>query len=311
MPSSKTAEDLSWRARVTTYILLAHFQTAEDLPDYSARLQRMAFISEINDSGLWTLFKVYHPLIKCRGALYRKRLILYFDADPYAILSLQSIIENGLSLSEVFEKLAQLIGKELCGESLHSIKSYALVHCRSLKTATRMFRRRTPSWLDDGLTTFYARVHDSQHGRVGYIRISRHLGVTFGLGENLFQDLVNIIYEQFLYHGTEVEAKMVFALFDALGDYVLPMELNLYLQKVFYGLGLFAAFISITLAYFGELGSLVVTQAGSQGQVIEVGTWKFELSSVALSFVKYVLSIFLVVSIWLLVRRIVFAITFR
>jgi len=307
------AQNGAWIAIPRTFLLLAYLDTCDNLPDYAVALQGINEISNITKSGLWTHFDLSAGNTTFQASIYRKRLIIYriLGKDPK---DLKKTISEGLDFTSEARIIANTISSKLCGKCLSAIRTYSLIDCGDIKKPFFPAKKTSKhlSWIDDGLSTFYVRVYDSKRIKLGLVRVSRHLCVTYGLSEDMLQDLCNIIYEEFLYKDTEVDANMVFKLFDALGDYVLPMELNLYIQKIFYALAIFAALFAVSQNLTNDLFSLAAASPNAQPPYVMLFRGQeYEIGLAALAWLKALLSITFVIFLWAIVRQMVAKIVFR
>jgi|GEM_PF-2370586 len=300
------ASNRSWRFRVGELSLLCNLETSDNLGEYSSNLSS-ADITEISHDGVWTFFVIPHKEQIIRGALYRKRLILTVNS-PHSTDSLGAAIEWALPAIRKLEEQAEALAHLLCGASLRAVRRYPVILTGPMKSS--LFSSKFDRWIDDGMTSFYVRVYDSTASKLGYVRVSRHLAVFVGLSEKMTQDAMNLIYERFLYRDGPIDSKAVFLFFDALNQYVLPLEVNLYIQKIFYALAIFAAIASAMVPLFGKLWDQLASNAWDLGVQIPGLSKAFTLSVLSPVLEALTLAIVLIET-WAIVRGFLKRIEFR
>jgi hypothetical protein len=128
-------------------------------------------------------------------------------------------------------------------------------------------------WLGDGVASFNYRVFDSRAGRAGYVRVSRFSTICIGVGPQIVQDVINLVYERILYpargsgkilsHGQAEQAMAT-----GLSEYTVPTELNVYMQRLAFSLTTYALLFGIA---FATLPILIPNQAPSALVIAAIG----------------------------------------
>jgi hypothetical protein len=169
------------------------------------------------------------------------------------------MLEFSLQRKKILESAAEFIVTALGGKPQET-GSHLVVNCDrlSLRKVHRTESIKVPNWIDDGMTTFSLRVFDSRNNKVGRIRISRHLTMTYGLSDELVIDINNLIYEKILYSPEETSASDIFSLLQSLGSYVLPAETNLYTQLIALRLATFGVLIGVLFSITGPIQNTIM-----------------------------------------------------
>jgi len=167
------------------------------------------------------------------GSLFVRRLVVSLADVDAKCFNLSSALQYGLEKRTFLEDAAMFIIEKLGGDA-ESSRTYLIMNCDELepKRTRQVERHVAPGWLDDGMTTFALRVFDSRRNKLGIIRVSRHLTITYGLAHELITDLNNLIYEKILYATWPTGSDEIFSLLGALSEYVLPTEVSLYTHRV-------------------------------------------------------------------------------
>ncbi len=264
-----------WTGTIKEACLLTQISVSDDRPDYSTRVAGIEGVNSVHQTGAWTKFIFTHYQNQYNVALFCKRMIISKHEEGISLSekSLSKILETGLSLKPHLENVANILAKALAQDSFKHLHSYLILWCDQPSHRCMSFRmcfhkiNRVPSsgWIDDGMTTFYVKAYDSRSNRLGYIRISRHLGICYSLSERLQQEISNLIFETFFYESGPITADKVFSLFNALSRYVLPTELNLFLQQIFLKLATFAIVAGLFINFFNK--SLELLRTPIEGQL--------------------------------------------
>jgi hypothetical protein len=189
--------------------------------------------------------------------------------------------------------LIELI-KKCFGEAIREVFHYPLVIAPEFDMVRAspldVPELREVGWLDDGVTTHYYRIFDSYNNKIGFIRISKWLTISYGLNDNINRELVNLIYEKIL-HGMrkrgESDVSMgedEISLLDGLSRFTVPTELNLFVQGLALRVAVFLTIIGILLS------------------ILEKGTSHFSSQT---TIILYVLFILMIPVIWRLLHALV------
>lgn len=264
---------LDWNARPEELTLLVYMNVSDNRPDYSDRLSDLENVvkSSIRKQGCWTRFSIMLDNEVIEGAIFLKRMVLSVrpSGPDYSRIPLSALLNWMILKRDFLIQLAQQLCKQLARESLIEVRSFPVTWCDRLHIGDKKIgpwqqvsglknHKTQLGWLDDGQTTFYMRAYDSMTETLGFIRISRHFGVFYGLSGELKQDVVNLIYEIFLYVKHPISAREVFALLDALGKYVLPSNLSIFLHHIAVKLAIFAIAATILISVFQEVKNLLL-----------------------------------------------------
>lgn len=283
----------SWNAAVKDLDLLCQIAHPDDRPELGVALLAVDGLSLLApDGSVWTRFRLDFDGLEIYGALFVRRLVLSLVAEDEARQSLGKTLEVALARRPALQQAADLLIAAVGGSVLES-RSYLVVNCRELerKSLSGGKPESTPGWLDDGMTTFALRAFDSRRNRVGVIRVSRHLTVTYGLADGLITDLNNLIYERILYGAWPPGPKEVFSLLSALGDYVLPTEVSLYTHR-----------IAQRLAAFGvAVGILFAATLSLQGAITGADSWQNVAAGLILLYLGFTIA---AGGIWWLLGRV-------
>lgn len=285
----------SWNAKVREYVLVGYINSSSNLPDYADILLSWDKISNPRKEDAWTKGEISTPIGKATIHLYRKRIIL--TLNPAAkITGLNDTLLGGLEFSSVAKEVIDEFGKLLHQFENISVRAYPLVRCGKLqKSALFSAKSNDSDYINDGLTSFYTRIYDSDLGEIAIVRISRHITVVYGLGDTLIQDIINLIYDDMLYSET-ITSENVFDLYDSMNKYILPLEINLFVQKLFYGLAIFAAFAAAFATFLTE-----ALDAFTIGPFYPSVDWNLLLKSVSKTSITFLGLIVL----WLVIRRVI------
>jgi hypothetical protein len=257
-----------WSAAVNDLSLLCQIAHPDDRPQLTSELATATMDDlEVRPRGesAWTHFEFSQDGVKMRGALFVRRLIISLVDVPDGSLNLSRALDFALTNRPLLERAARALVGALGGDAQAS-RCYPVLNCGAMnrRRPDRLGDRPAPGWLDDGMTTFALRAFDSRKNRVGTIRVSRHLTITYGLTDGLITDLNNLVYEQILYGDWPTGSKEVFSLLGALGEYVLPTEVSLYTHRV-----------AQRLAAFGVLvGVLFAAVLPLQGVIADASDWR-------------------------------------
>ena len=291
-----------WRFKAQALVLLCNIKTSENLVNHRDVLGAIEGVSSIHHEGAWSFFKIMFNEQKYNCAIYRKRLLVYVDKSSLNNTTLSNAIAHALEISSALKKVADHISKDIYAASFVSLTTYPIVLTGPLIEKNEPSSGDIPDWIDDGLTTFHTRVYDSTVARMGYVRVSRHITFLIGLSDKMNQDIINLLYEEFLYRDTEPDAKAVFQLFDSITDYVLPLEVNLYLQKIFYALAVFAAIATALTPIFNKLW-VYCTNFVWNLLFSKYHDYEEVFKSLFSPIFQGVILVFLLINLWILVRK--------
>ncbi|WP_427928549.1 hypothetical protein [Agrobacterium cavarae] len=294
MRKKNKGNDGGWIAEVKEVVVLGYINTNANLPDYRETFKAWDLLSDIRPVGAWLAGNVQTKAGPAVVHLYRKRIVVVFG-QTCGRVDLSQTLTLGLETSEEARKLFDQF-KVLIGTDVLEIRSHPVVRSGKLRKKD-MFSggRNTYEYINDGLTSFYTRIYDSDIGEVAIVRISRHITVVYGLGGTLMQDIINLIYDDLLY-SEKIEASNVFDLYDSMNKYILPLEINLFVQKLFYGLALFAAFSTAFVTFLTD--SIGVINVGG----VEPG---FDLAKLVSAGGKALVTFCGLICLWIIIRRII------
>lgn len=194
--------------------------SAPDLPEYKFHID----VTEYERSGPWRVSQIKIGTRTFIIYLYRKRAIISWEVPKEQKKKLSKIDDLiRFYLSELATDMRAALQKGVDADNV-------TWRCMPLlATDLTMDRINRQQWQSDGVTSFQMRLYDSSKQRAGFVRISRHLVLCAGIGPRLQQDIVNLIYEKLLYY-SPIDTERVFSFIDGLSRYVLPSELNIFLQ---------------------------------------------------------------------------------
>jgi hypothetical protein len=262
-----------WSATINDVSLLCQITHPDDRPELTSALQDATvdgFEFWPADGSAWTRFEFRKNGVRMHGSLFVRRLVVSLVDVPVERQSLSNSLEFALSSKALLQSAARALIEALGGDAQAS-RSYLILNCGPLHrgTTARTDGKSAPGWLDDGMTTFSLRAFDSRRNRVGVIRVSRHLTMTFGLTNGLITDLNNLVYEQILYGSWPTGSNEVFSLLGALGDYVLPTEVSLYTHRVAQRLAAFGVLVGVVFAAILPLQDMIVD--ASDWRIVTLG----------------------------------------
>jgi hypothetical protein len=191
-----------------------------DLPEYNFQIDA----TEYNRSGPWRVSQIEVGTQIFSIYLYRKRAIISWEIPKQQKKKLSKIDDLiRFYLSDLAADMHNALQKGVEADAV-------TWHCMPLLvTDLTIDRTKRQQWQSDGVTSFQMRLYDSSVQRAGFVRISRHVILCAGIGPRLQQDIVNLIYEKLLYYPL-IDTERVFSFIDGLSRYVLPTELNIFLQ---------------------------------------------------------------------------------
>jgi hypothetical protein len=193
---------------------------APDLPEYNFHIDA----TEYSRSGPWRVSQIEVGTRIFSIYLYRKRAIISWEIPKEQKKKLSKIDDFiRFYLSELAADMRIALKKCIDADDVTWRCMPLLV------TDLTIDRTNRQQWQSDGVTSFQLRLYDSSTQRAGFVRISRHVILCAGIGPRLQQDVVNLIYEKLLYYPL-IDTERVFAFIDGLSRYVLPSELNIFLQ---------------------------------------------------------------------------------
>lgn len=193
---------------------------APDLPEYDFHID----ITESGRSGPWRVSQIEIDKRVFNVYLYRKRVIISWEIPKQQRKQLTQIDDFiRFYLSELASDMRAALQKSVDANDV--TWRYMPLLMADL-TISRIDRQ---PWQSDGVTSFQMRLYDSSAQRAGFVRISRHVILCAGIGPRLQQDIVNLTYEKLLYYPS-IDTERVFSFIDGLSRYVLPTELNIFLQ---------------------------------------------------------------------------------
>lgn len=248
----------TWHLRPTTINLICQAipeAGSSDLPEYSFR----EGAGEYAYSGPWKVCRVKKGERHFSVFLYRKRVIISWEVEVEQRSALAAIDDFiRFYLRELAADMQTVLKSSIEADSVNWRYMPLLVGDLKIN------RFRKQYWQSDGITSFQMRLYNSSQQRAGFVRVSRHLVLCAGIGPRLQQDIVNLIYEKLLY-SPQIDADCVFAFIDGLSRYVLPTELNIFLQGaiarltvVFSVSAIVIAISQIFAANFDWRGKLIV-----------------------------------------------------
>jgi len=248
----------TWLSKPKTINLICNIITPENLIDATDFTPQSGNITNCTKQGSWLAFDYILRNALFRVFVYRKKIII--QSNKLTLPSLQDskeqplerIIKIALHIQDIKKEVAIAVTREVYPGINFELKAHLVVICDSIKR--QKINNELSGWIDDGMTTFFTRVYDSYSSSFGYFRVSRHLSMSFNISDQLNQDFINIIYENFLYKDAIVKED-VFEIFDSLSRYVLPTEVNLYIQKIFYFLAIFAVASSVFISLISEFSN--------------------------------------------------------
>ena len=231
-----------WRIRPDSINLICQAITppgGKNLPEFNFSEN----IEKITEDIPWRVAHVQRNGRNYSVYLYRKRAVISWEPDKGYYNRLSQIDDFiRFYLSELATDMHTClntsieVGPEISWNTIPLLLGDLIID-RSVKQP----------WLSDGTTSFYMRVFDHTKGKVGFIRASRHLVMGIGIGPRLKQEVVNLVYEKFLYH-SKIKGEHVFDFLEGLARYTLPTEINLFVQEVTSRLTLFLTVIASLLA---------------------------------------------------------------
>jgi len=282
-----------WEGRNAYVCYVCNIEAHKELfeVDFASLPSNLRFI---NDSGPWKVYSM--DTLGVLVSIYRKRLLLLYPLETgQDYLDTDIIIREFLKSRD--EKLVALNQFNLLfGDAIRGISRYPVLFINDFRVVQKP-RKHSQSfinritWLDNGVTTFFYRIFDSSALQISYLRVSRHLVVCYGLSDNVIYDLVNLVYEKFLYTPRlgDVSTDDVFNLLDGLNRYTVPTELNLFLQDVGLRLAIYLTIVAILI---------------SLAQMIASG-----ISLPYLQFLPYVTTVILAVVVWKVLARLSFLVS--
>lgn len=246
-----------------------------DLPEYNFRAE----LGPVERSGPWRVCRVAQGHWHFSVFLYRKRAIVSWEIDA---TERRQFGRDNLADSSAIDHFVRFYLSDLKDDMLAVLQT--AIDAESVRWRTmpllvadlKMTRSHKQLWQSDGITSFYMRLYDSSKGRPGFVRVSHHVVLCAGIGGRLQQDIVNLVYEKFLY-APEVNRECEADFLDGLARYVVPAELNIFLQEAIARLTLIAlitAFILATLALFAskfDVGEKVLMTGVSI--IVVIGVW--------------------------------------
>jgi hypothetical protein len=214
-------------------------------------------------------------------------LIISLPETPHGNQSLNHSLEFASKNRALLDRAVKAVVEGVGGHAAGG-RTYLVMNCAAIdrKPSTKG-ADFAPGWLDDGMTTFSLRAFDSRKNRVGTIRVSRHLTITYGLTDGLITDLNNLIYERILYGSWPTGSAEVFALLGALGDYVLPTEVSLYTHRVAQRLATFGVLVGILFAAILPLQGFIA--GGSDRRLVVLGLTLLYIGFAALAVSAWIL----------------------
>ncbi len=248
-----------WRGKNAYVCYVCNIHTQIDLYEVDWGLLRESF-HYLCDAGPWKIYSCVAPC-KSKLAFYRKKILIFYDIPLDGYTDTDDIIRNFLENREGALRIVDKL-KTLLGENIIDIFFYPAIFIKDFKVeeitgvSTKLILRNEPTWIDDGVTTFFYRIFDSTLRRIGYIRISRHLVICYGLSDPIIREVINLVYEKFLYRMPDVRqiaAEQVFDLLDGLNRYTVPTELNVFLQDMGIRLAVYLTFAAVVISIAQDL----------------------------------------------------------
>ncbi len=179
---------------------------------------------------------------KFRLCVYRKRMILYRDSTMKSIgcedldAGIRYIVRRAgawqQSVAELFDGAGVIIrGIPFLFTSNISYKS--------------------DNFINEGITSFNYRLHNSKSGKLGVLRISRHILICCGLNTFIEQEAINSCYENLLIKKEgKIDSDDVFKFMESLNRFAVSGEENSFLQ-------ILAIKITIIFAVFTSAAQIV------------------------------------------------------
>lgn len=245
----------TWEAPIRDISLLCQISHPGDRPDLGSQLASIAGITVRSaQKSAWVRFSLSWNGTKLMGSLFVRRLVLSVADIPERSYTLSAALPHALTVRSLLEDAAKFVIRGLGGDDNLS-RTYLIVNCDGFGSHkfSKEPRYIAPEWLDDGMTTFALRVFDARRNKVGLIRVSRHLTITYGLAAEVVTNLNNLIYEKILYAAWPTGSDQVFSLLGALSEYVLPTEVSLYTHRLAQRLAAFGVLVGVLFAAVGPL----------------------------------------------------------
>lgn len=253
------------------YICFACFliTPTEELFDITREKLGQAF-HYLGKTGAWHICETQHGCKRFLLACYRFRILVFYDPKIPQAISTDAFIRDVFlptlnnDVPVILDRLHALFGSEIVDIYYYSIVISPEFDLKQRSSPAPLSQySKDITWVDDGITTFYYRIFDSSANRAGFIRVSKWLTISYGLGDNIVRELLNLVYEKIIYSMRKRGSCEVilgddeFALLDGLARYTVPTELNLFLQGLAIKVSIYIASLGILLAVLGSIAPLL------------------------------------------------------
>lgn len=236
-----------WKIKNTANIhyglIIQLFQKGKDkdvLPEYTSHFEKILGKGKSEDS-----WKVYSPSSMLDGftlAIYRKRVFLYKKTQMKDVgTTIDEAIRSIISKKDEWSRLfSSLLPKDV----EHRYIPFLFIDKIAFKPSD--------TFIGEPVTSFNYRVFNSDTGKLGVIRISRHILVCCGLNNYLLQESINSCYENLLIENRDIISDDVFRFMDSIEKFSISSEENIYLQELSIKVAVFLSLIVTSLTFIDE-----------------------------------------------------------